>query len=89
MRAIEAMQASGKFDFSTVTTVGFDAIDDALQSIRDGVLTGTIEQFPGKQASMGFEVLYDFVSNGKKPASDLILIEPQVVHKGNIDTLYK
>jgi ABC-type sugar transport system, periplasmic component len=89
MGAIEAMQASGKFDFSKVTTVGFDAIDDALQSIRDGVLTGTIEQFPGKQASMGFEVLYDFVSKGKKPASDLVLIEPQVVHKGNIETLYK
>lgn len=88
MGAIEAMQASGKFDFSKVITVGFDAIDDALQSIRDGVLTGTIEQFPGKQASQGFEVLYDFVSKGKKPSSTLILIEPQVVHKGNIDQLY-
>ncbi len=89
MGAIEAMQASGKFDFSKVITVGFDAIDDALQSIRDGVLTGTIEQFPGKQASTGFQVLYDYVAKGQKPANELVLIEPQVVSKENIDTLYK
>lgn len=89
MGAIEAMQASGKFDFSKVITVGFDAIDDALQSIRDGILTGTIEQFPGKQAAQGFQVLYDFVANGKKPANELVLIEPQVVSKENIDSLYK
>jgi ABC-type sugar transport system substrate-binding protein len=89
MGAIEAMQASGKFDFSKVVTVGFDAIDDALQSIRDGVLTGTIEQFPGKQASMGFEVLYNFISKGETPKDALILIEPQVVTKDNIESLYK
>ena len=89
MGAIEAMQATGKFDFSKVVTVGFDAIDDANKSIRDGILTATIEQFPGKQAAEGFQVLYDFVSSGKQPSSGLILLEPQVVTKANIDSLYK
>lgn len=89
MGAIEAMQASGKFDFKKVVTVGFDAIDDAKQSIKDGVLTATIEQFPGKQASQGFQILYDFVAKGQKPASDLVLIEPQVITKENIESAYK
>lgn len=89
MGAIEAMQGSGKFDFSKVVTVGFDAIDDAKKSIKDGVLTATIEQFPGKQAAEAFQILHDFVANGKKPASDLVLLEPQVVTKANIDSIYK
>ena len=64
MGAIEAMQASGKFDFSKVVTVGFDAIDDAKQSIRDGILTATIEQFPGKQAAQAFQILHvDYLCN--------------------------
>ena len=88
MGAIEAMQGSGKFDFSKVITVGFDAIDDAKVSIREGVLTATIEQFPGKQAAMGFKILHDFVSRGVVPQSELVLLEPQVVHKGNINSLY-
>ncbi len=87
--AIEAMQGSGMFDFNQVTTIGFDAIDDAKISIKEGILTATIEQFPGNQASTGFQILYDFVVNGKKPTADLVLLEPGVVTKDNIDELYK
>jgi ribose transport system substrate-binding protein len=85
---IEAMEASGKFDFSKVITVGFDAIDDAKVSIRAGILTGTIEQFPSKQAAQGFQVLYDFVHSGKRPASEVVLLEPQVITRENIDSAY-
>ena len=84
MGAIEAMEASGKFDLSKVIPVGFDAMEDAKQSVRDGVLTATIDQFPSKQGAEGFQILYDFVVNGKSPASSLVLLEPEVLTKENI-----
>ena len=88
--AIEAMQGSGMFgDASGVITVGFDAIDDAKQSIRDGILNATIEQFPARQVQAGFQILYDFVEKGAQPKEELVLIEPVVVTKANIDSVYK
>jgi ABC-type sugar transport system substrate-binding protein len=90
MGAIEAMQGSGQFgDASGVITVGFDAIDDAKQSIRDGILNATIEQFPARQTQTGFQILYDFVEKGARPKEELVLIEPVVVTKANIDEVYK
>lgn len=90
MGAIEAMQGSGLFgDASGVITVGFDAIDDAKQSIRDGILNATIEQFPARQVQAGFQILYDFVEKGAQPKEELVLIEPVVVTKANIDSVYK
>lgn len=90
MGAIEAMEGSGQFDdVSKIITVGFDAIDDAKQSIRDGVLNATIEQFPAIQTQTGFQILYDFVEKGAKPKDKLVLIEPMVVTKDNIDSVYK
>lgn len=89
MGAIQAMDGSGKFDFNELITVGFDCIDDAKESIKEGVLTASIEQFPGRQASEAFEVLYDYVVKGIQPKSDLILIEPQVITKDNIESAYK
>ncbi len=88
--AIEAMQGSGMFgDASGVITVGFDAIDDAKQSIKDGILHATIEQFPSEQTQTGFQILYDFVEKGVQPKEDYVLIEPVVVTKANIDEVYK
>ena len=90
MGAIEAMQGSGLFgDASGVITVGFDAIDDAKQSIKDGILDATIEQFPAQQTQTGFQILYDFVEKGVQPKEELVLIEPVVVTKANIDSVYK
>lgn len=86
MGAIEAMEASGKFDFDKLITVGFDAMPDAQQAVRDGILTATIDQFPSKQGAEGFQILHDFATQGKRPASDLILLEPQVLTKDTIDT---
>lgn len=83
--AIEAMEASGKFDFSKVVTVGFDTIQDALKSISEGRMTATIEQYPGRQASIGFEVMVDYVVHGKTPENKLILLDPIVITKNNLD----
>lgn len=87
--ALEALQASAKFNVQEVVTIGFDALTDALKSISDGILDATIEQFPGKQAATGFEILYNFVKDGKTPEDSVILIEPAVITKDNLDQAEK
>ena len=73
--AIEAMGASG-IDAGSKVTVGFDATPDAFTYIDEGKLDVTIDQFPGKQAGQALQALYDFITAGKKPASDVVYISP-------------
>jgi len=87
--ALEALQASGKVNVQEVVTIGFDALIDALKSISDGILDATIEQFPGKQASTGFEIIYNNVKDGKIPENSVILIEPAVITKDNLNQAEK
>ncbi|MEI6157739.1 MAG: substrate-binding domain-containing protein, partial [Atribacterota bacterium] len=87
--ALEAMQASGKVNVKDVITIGFDALTDALKSISDGILDATIEQFPGKQASTAFEILAGNVREGKIPEKPMVLIEPAVITKDNLDKAEK
>jgi len=87
--ALEALQASAKFNVQEVITIGFDALTDALKSISDGILDATIEQYPGKQAATGFEILYNFVKDGKTPENPVVLIEPAVITKDNLDQAEK
>ena len=47
-----------------IVLIGFDALPEALAKVRDGELTATIEQFPGKQSAIGVE----------RPARPTILI---------------
>ena len=80
--AMEAVKARG---LSGIAIIGFDALPEALAQVRDGGLTATIEQFPGKQSSTGVQILVDFVKNGKKPESNLVLLTPVAVTKENLD----
>ncbi len=73
--AIEAMSASG-IDPGSIVTVGFDATPDAFAYIDDGKLDVTIDQFPGKQAGQAIQALYDYITAGKTPASDVVYINP-------------
>ncbi len=47
--ALNAAKAAGK----TLVIVGFDATNDALQSIKDGELSGSVAQFPTKIGELG------------------------------------
>jgi len=73
--AIEAMTASG-IDPASKVTVGFDATPDAFAYIDDGKLDATVDQFPGKQAGQAIQALYDYITEGKKPASSVVYIKP-------------
>jgi inositol transport system substrate-binding protein len=80
--AMEAVKARG---LSDITIIGFDALPEALAQVRDGGLTATIEQFPGKQSATGVQILMDFVKNGTKPAEQMTLLTPVAVTMDNLD----
>ena len=80
--AIEAVKARG---LSGIAVIGFDALPEALAQVRDGGMTATIEQFPGKQSSMGVQTLVKFLKDGTKPDPKIILLTPQAVTKDNLN----
>jgi ribose transport system substrate-binding protein len=82
--AVEAMEAH-HIEHAKVVTVGYDAIPDALDYIRQGRLDATIEQFPGRQARSALRILVEYIQNAKKPASPEVYIQPRVIDAGNLD----
>lgn len=67
-----------------IPIIGFDALPEALASVRDGGLAATIEQFPGGQSSTALKALVDYLRNDKQP-EDLILLEPIAITEANIE----
>jgi ABC-type sugar transport system substrate-binding protein len=80
--AMEAVKARG---LTGIAIIGFDALPEALAQVRDGGLTATIEQFPGKQSATGVQILMDFIKNGTKPAEQVTLLTPVAVTKDNLE----
>jgi ABC-type sugar transport system substrate-binding protein len=79
--AIEAVKASG----NEIPVIGFDALPEALASIKAGELTASVEQFPGEQSRTALRILVDHVRNGKEPASNLVLLTPVAITTDNFD----
>jgi ribose transport system substrate-binding protein len=82
--AIEALEARG-VDMSRVVTVGYDALPDALESIRRGRLTATIEQFPGEQGRRALRLLVAKIRSGQTPPSPEVQLTPLVIDGNNLD----
>jgi inositol transport system substrate-binding protein len=80
--AMEAVKARG---LSGIAIIGFDALPEALAQVRDGGMTATIEQFPGKQSSLGVQTLVKFLKDGTKPAEKILLLTPEAVTKDNLN----
>jgi ABC-type sugar transport system substrate-binding protein len=80
--AIEAVRAQG---LEGIAILGFDALPEALAAVRDGALSGTVEQFPGGQSRQAMQILVDFVKDGKAPEETLVLLTPIVITADNID----
>ncbi len=73
--AIEALGDKAK----SKVMVGFDATPDAFQYMKEGKLSATIDQFPGKQAGEALKYLVDYVKSKKKPAKQVYYINPEPV----------
>ena len=82
--ALGALEAVKARNLKGVAIIGFDAIPEALAKIRDGELTATIEQFPGKQSSTAVKVLADYLKSGTKPKQQITLLTPEAITKDNI-----
>ena len=68
-----------------IAIIGFDALPEALESIRDGGLWATVEQFPGGQSTTALQILVDNLRDGTVPESDLVLLTPVTITSENFD----
>jgi ABC-type sugar transport system substrate-binding protein len=64
--------------------VGFDATPVAIHYMKAGLLSATIDQFPGKQAGQALEYLVGYIKNKTKPPKQVILIKPELVTKAPV-----
>ncbi len=78
--ALQVVQEQGL----DIAILGFDALPEALGSVRDGGLTATVEQFPGGQTEQALDVLLAYLKDGTQP-EPLILLEPITITKDNLD----
>jgi ribose transport system substrate-binding protein len=78
--AIEAAEAAGRAE--VIIFVGFDAVDDAVQAVRDGKLAATVAQQPAVMGQLGVDVALRYL-NGEQVESyipvDLSLVTPETV----------
>ena len=82
--ALGAIEAVKGRNLKGITIIGFDALPEALGKIRDGEMTATIEQFPGKQSAWGVQIMADYLKSSKKPDQQINLITPAAITKDNI-----
>ena len=80
--AAEACAAQGHTD---VKIYGFDALPEALVAVRDGMLAGTVEQFPGEQSRQAVRIAVAFAKDGTQPEQSLVLLTPVVIGPDNLD----
>lgn len=78
--ALQVVQEQGL----DIAIIGFDALPEALASVRDGGLTATIEQTPGGQSRLALQSLVGHLRNGTTP-EPVVLLEPFAITKDNID----
>jgi inositol transport system substrate-binding protein len=81
--ALGALQVTREQNLD-IPIIGFDALPEALASVRDGGLAATIEQFPGGQSRGAMQALVDYLRNGTEPEK-VILLEPIAITQDNID----
>jgi ABC-type sugar transport system substrate-binding protein len=80
LEAVRNLKLEGK-----VKVIGFDALPEAVASVRDGGLAGTVEQFPGGQSRGAMAIMVDYLKSKKSPPSAVVLLTPVMITKANID----
>lgn len=70
--ALGALQVTQEQNLDIVI-IGFDALPEALGSVRDGGLTATIEQFPGGQSRTAMQAMVKYLRDGTAPEPLVLL----------------
>lgn len=81
--AIEALKARNLV--GQVVVFGFDALPEALDAVRDGALTGSVEQFPGGQSRAALNIMVEYLLNGTAPAQHDNFLTPKMVTRDNFN----
>ncbi len=81
IQAIEAAQKTG------IVVVGFDAITDALNAIKDGKMAATVAQQPALMGEMAVATASDIIAGKTPPASQPV--EVKLVTKDNVEQFLK
>ncbi len=84
MGALQAMK-DANLDLSSIVTISFDGIPDALQSIKEGELNATI-QYPSAQAGLAVEKAVEYIQTGVVPEPKDELLDPWVITVDNLDS---
>ncbi|MGI6454457.1 MAG: sugar ABC transporter substrate-binding protein [bacterium] len=71
--AVEAIAAAGKT--GDIMVIGFDAVDEAKQAIRNGSMTGSIAQFPYDMGKIAIETSVKILQGESVPQSIPVKIE--------------
>jgi len=79
IEALKAKNLVGK-----VVVIGFDALPEALLSIKSGELTGSVEQTPGLQTRTALQVMVDHLRNSKEPTQHDTYLTPVMITKDNL-----
>ncbi len=81
--ALGALQVTQEQNLD-IPIIGFDALPEALASVRDGGLAATIEQFPGGQSRGAVQTLVKYLRENVEPEK-VILLTPIAITKDNIN----
>ncbi len=68
-----------------ITTICFDDVPTTKELVRDGTIIATICQQPVRQGRMALSVLFDYLVEGRKPASTRLYTDIQIKVAANID----
>jgi ABC-type sugar transport system substrate-binding protein len=78
LEALKARNLVGK-----VVLLGYDALPESLDQVRDGGVTGTVEQFPGGQSRGALNIMVAFLRDGTKPAQHDNYLTPKMITRDN------
>ncbi len=84
--AIQAIESAGLKPGKDIIVVGYDAIPDAVQAIKEGKMYATIAQSPFLQGYWGVYAAYYAITKNWKPPQDWIPTPVVVVTKENVET---
>jgi len=79
VEALKAKNLVGK-----VVVIGFDALPEALLAVKNGEMTGTVEQTPGGQTRNALNVIVSFLRENKTPAQHDTYLTPVMITKDNL-----
>jgi ribose transport system substrate-binding protein len=81
--ALEAADAAQRLD--EVAIIGFDAIPDALENIREGRLQGSVAQFPSEMGRLGVIHAVALLREGTAPPPE-VLTKVEIIDFENLES---